>query len=72
MFGKILLAMDTDKCLWHRDMVYLSSWTPSLNIQFTEEEVPATAGSPGPTVQMVSRESRDLQKSADPWCCLES
>lgn len=58
MYGKILLAVDTDKRLWHRDMVYLSSWTSSFNIQFTEEEAPATACSPGPTVEMVNRESR--------------
>ena len=66
VYGKILLAVDTDKRLWPRDMVYLSSWTSSFNIQFTEEEARATACSPGPTEEMVSGDSRYSQKSADP------
>lgn len=46
--GKLLLAVEAGKGLRLRDLVYLSSWTPSLSIQLMEEEAFTAKVAPSP------------------------
>jgi hypothetical protein len=66
LYGKLLLAMGAGKGVRLGDLVYLSSWIPSLNIQLMEEEALVAKREPSPPVETVSRENRYLLRSPVP------
>lgn len=67
--------MEAGEGLCRRDLVYLSSWTSSLNIQLMGEEAVAAKYSHILPVETVNRESTDTEARAllphPPWHCLQ-